>query len=332
MWSPDAALLTALRGSSLHLPATELAAQAGLEPAALAVRLEGLRAAGFEFEHHPTLGFRFVSAPDRLIADDLWARLAIPSGEHPPLADFLREILVLEETGSTNDVAAGLGRQGAAGGVLVLAETQTSGRGRFGRRWASASHRGLWLSLLVRPTAPLGEWPRLTTWAAVCVAAAVDRFSPTPATIKWPNDVLLEGRKVAGILIEMGTDARGESFAVVGIGLNVNHEADDFPPELADLAQSIRLVAGTPIDRSALLVALLQELHTHWPNMQNGFDRLVATASRRSTLLGRWVTVRQGDTLLEGMAESLDANGQLLLRTANGELLHLSAGEVTFHT
>jgi BirA family biotin operon repressor/biotin-[acetyl-CoA-carboxylase] ligase len=331
MWSPDAALLTALRASSVHLPASELAGQAGLALPGVEERMEGLRAAGFVIEHHPVLGYRLSSAPDRLIADDLVSRLAIATGEQPPLAPFLREILVLEKTGSTNDVATDLGRKGAAGGLLVVAETQTAGRGRFGRRWASASHRGLWLSLLVRPSWRLEHWPRLTTWAAVAVAETVDRFSPEPSGIKWPNDVLLGGRKVAGILIEMGADVQGASFAVVGIGLNANHEAADFPPELAEVAQSLRLAAGAPVDRSALLVTLLQSLHTHWPDAEDRFDCLLAEAARRSTLLGRWVQVRQGETVLEGQAEALDKNGHLLLRTASGEILPLSAGEVTFH-
>ena len=153
---------------------------------------------------------------------------------------LVREIVVFEETGSTNELVLQRGRQGADAGLIIFAERQNAGRGRFGRRWESAPHRGLWFSLLLRPALPLARWARLTTWAAVAVAAAVERVAGRRASIKWPNDVFLDGKKVAGILIESGTDGAGLPFAVVGIGVNVNHEPSDFPPELGDRATSLK--------------------------------------------------------------------------------------------
>ncbi len=317
----DVRLLRALRETRVHLPAGDLAGQLGERADAILARLAALSAAGFEIEDRPGFGFLLTAAPDRLIADDLTARLG-PCG-------IAREIVVFEETESTNEVGTQLGRQGAPGGLAIFAEHQTSGRGRFGRRWASASHCGLWFSLLLRPALPEALWARLTTWAAVGVAAAIEQSLGAKAVIKWPNDVFLGGKKVAGILAESGSDTNGCPFAVVGIGVNVNQTAGDFPPELRALAGSLREDTGTVIDRSALATAILRALDTRLPLLGGDFESVIAEARSRSFLLGRWIQVRAGEVVTEGMAEQLDENGQLLLRTADGSLTTLFAGEVT---
>ena len=317
----DTRLLAALRAASVHLPATDLAAQLAAPLPAIQTRLAELCGAGFEIEERPGLGYRLLGSPDRLIADDLRARL----GECP----LVREILVFEETDSTNDLATQRGRQGAAGGLVIFAEHQTAGRGRFGRRWDSASHRGLWFSLLLRPALPAALWPRLTTWAAVALASAIEEAVGVRTAIKWPNDVHAGGKKVAGILAESGTDAYGQPFAVVGIGLNVNHEPADFPAELAAKAGSLRMAASRTIDRPALAAALLRELDLRLPAVASGFPEIIAEATRRSLLLGRWIQVHAGDGLLEGRAEQIDEDGHLLLRMGEGSIRKLIAGEVT---
>lgn len=317
----DARLLAALRASQVHLPATDLAGQLAAPLSAVEARLAELRNAGFEIEERPGLGFRLLHSPDRLIADDLHSRLGP--------CDLAREIVVFAETASTNDSAMQRGRQGAAGGLVIFAERQTAGRGRFGRAWASASHRGLWFSLLLRPTIPYAAWPRLTTWAAVSLAATIENSLGLPAAIKWPNDIYLTGRKIAGILAESGVDVNGQPFAVVGIGVNVNQNAGDFPPELAGKAASLGMVTSRFIDRPTLAANLLRELDARLPQLASAFPEMIAEASRRSLLLGRWVQVQSGHSIIEGRAEELDSEGQLLLRGADGSLNRLSAGEVT---
>ena len=317
MKSLDAALLRALRGSTIHTPPTELAAQIGSTRAGVAALVDELREAGFEFDERPGLGYRLTGTPDRLIAADLDSRLGNCA--------LVREIVIFEETDSTNDQAAKLGRSGAASGLAIFAEKQNAGRGRFGRRWESASHLGLWFSLLLRPTFPQEHWPRLTTWAAVSIASAIERATGVSAGIKWPNDIFVDGRKIAGVLIETAQD----HFAVVGIGLNANHAREDFPENLAAIATSLLVATGRAIDRAALAAAILRELDARYADLERRFDQLVAEASRRSVLLGRWVEVCAADSVIEGVAENLDASGQLLLRQSDGTLATLSAGEVS---
>jgi BirA family transcriptional regulator, biotin operon repressor / biotin---[acetyl-CoA-carboxylase] ligase len=319
--SLDVELIGTLRASEVHLPATDLAAQLRVPLATIQARIAGLQEAGFEIEVRPSLGYRLLSAPDRLVADDLLAR----QGACP----LVREIVVFEETGSTNDLVMQRGRQQAASGLAIFAERQTAGRGRFARRWDSASHRGLWFSMLLRPELPFARWPRLTTWAAVSVAAAIEKTLRVQTRIKWPNDLYISNRKIAGILIEGGVDQAGQNFACVGIGVNVNQTPEEFPPELAGTAGSLRMFTGSPVDRSALAVAIFSELNGRFAQLEADFDRMLAEATDRSTLLGRWIQVRSGDATIEGMAEALVDDGCLLLRKQDGVQHTLRAGEVT---
>jgi BirA family biotin operon repressor/biotin-[acetyl-CoA-carboxylase] ligase len=320
--SDDARTLRALRSATVHLLPGDLATQLSMPLVAVEKSVASLQDAGFDVESKPGLGVRLKRSPDRILADDLWSRL----DPHP----LLREIIVFEETSSTNDVALRMGREGHRGGVVVFAERQTSGRGRFGRRWDSADHAGLWFSWLLRPDWPAAKWPLLTTWAGVAVARALETVTNRHAGVKWPNDVQIDGRKVAGILIESASDRQGELFAVAGIGVNVNQAS--FPPEISPLAISARQAAGRELDRPAVAAAVLAELVSLWNLASENFSAIVADAASRSSLLGRWVRLHVGNEVVEGMAESLDPSGQLLLRTVDGALRSMAAGEVTSHS
>ena len=310
--SPDARLLRVLREASVHLLPGDIA---GLSLAEVEAGLTRLQGSGFDIESKPGLGCRLLGSPDRIIADDLHSRLVDCS--------IAREILVFEETSSTNDVAASLGRQGHPGGLAIFAERQTAGRGRFGRRWVSAGHEGVWFSLLLRPEMPLAEWTRLTTWAGVAVAAAAG----PAARIKWPNDVLVGGKKVAGILIESSTDAIGKTFAVVGIGVNVNQT--EFPGDLADRATSLRLQSGHVMDRAGLAVAILGELERRFARLTTEFPAILTEMKLKSSVLGQWVQLHSGAEIFEGIAEDFDSDGNVLIRLDCGELRKMNAGEIS---
>lgn len=254
-----------------------------------------------------------------LRADDLAARL-------PAARVIGREVQVFAETGSTNDVVAHAGRLGAGEGLVVFAESQRAGRGRQGRAWASAPGLGLWFSVLLRPppaeTFPL--WPQLAFWAALAVAESIEAETGLRAAIKWPNDVLLAGRKVAGILIETHGDC-----VVAGIGLNVHHCSEDFPAELRQRAGSLALLADRPPDRARLAAGLLTRLdalYAGWPANRCAIN---AACGERSHLRGRRVRTLGGDAGRIGTVTGFDEDGRLLLVTEPaGEPLAVSAGEV----
>src|SRR5436190_2076243 len=194
-----------------------------------------------------------LEVSDRLIASELRAGL---DGSR-----FGREIVVLEETGSTNDVAWQAAERGAAEGFVVFAERQTKGRGQYGRPWQSAPYLGLWLSALLRPAMTLAESPKLTSLLPEAVAATIAAETGCDPVIKPPNDVYVSGRNVAGVLVEGRTASDGSYMAVAGIGINVNHAPDDFPEELRHMAGSLAMVVGKKLSRKDLGIALLQNLN-----------------------------------------------------------------------
>lgn len=171
-----------------------------------------------------------------------------------------REIIVREETTSTNDSVWQLAKGDALEGLVLFAEHQTAGRGQHGKMWESAAYQGLWFSVLLRPNINLIDSPQLTQWAARAVAATIEQRCSHKTTIKPPNDVFVGDRKIAGVLVEMRAQDKGPHLAIVGIGLNVNHERRDFPPPLREQAASLAIILGGPLDRSALAITLLRNL------------------------------------------------------------------------
>jgi BirA family biotin operon repressor/biotin-[acetyl-CoA-carboxylase] ligase len=178
-----------------------------------------------------------------------------------------REIVVLEETTSTNDSALERASPDVAEGLVIFAEHQTAGRGQRRNRWESAPHLGLWFSILLRPKIDLRESPRLTAWAAAMVAQTIRAEFGLSPTIKAPNDVQIDGRKVAGVLVEMRAQANARHVAIAGIGVNVNHAREDFSEELREHAISIAMALNRKVDRGKFAIALLRNLDRSYPGL-----------------------------------------------------------------
>jgi BirA family biotin operon repressor/biotin-[acetyl-CoA-carboxylase] ligase len=245
-----------------------------------------------------------------------------------------REIRFVTTTGSTNDDVLALARAGAPAGIVVMADQQERGRGRQGRAWASPPGANLYLSALVRPETQPGTAPPVTLAAGVAVADAVNETMNehgARASIKWPNDILLMDRKVAGILTESVTRGGRLEAIVVGIGVNLNWR--DLPAELASTATSVALATGTDVDRAAFAGVLLEKLE-HWIDLlfaegTEGSALILSAWKARSATLGRRVTVTDG---LTGWARDLDAEGALLVERDDGTVVQVRSGEITHAT
>ena len=189
---------------------------------------------------------------DRLVAEELQADLGS--------AVIGRKIIVLEQTSSTSDAILQISNADSKEGVVVFAEHQTAGRGQRGNRWESAAGKGLWFSVLLRPRIDLPSSPQLTAWAAEAISGAIENeFSLTP-TIKLPNDVQIDGCKVAGVLVEMRAQKNAPHLAIAGIGVNVNQSREDFPKELQSRAISLAMALGKHVDRQKFAISLLRKL------------------------------------------------------------------------
>jgi BirA family biotin operon repressor/biotin-[acetyl-CoA-carboxylase] ligase len=181
-----------------------------------------------------------------------------------------REIVVLKETTSTNDALLQLAAPNTGEGLVVFAEYQTAGRGQRGNVWESASGKGLWLSILLRPKIHTKDSPRLTSWAAKIVAATIQDSTSLNTVVKPPNDVYIDGRKVAGVLVEMRAQKSAPHLAIVGIGVNVNHSSEDFSETLRTRAISLAMALDRQLDRNEFAIALLRNLDRTYPGFCSG--------------------------------------------------------------
>jgi BirA family biotin operon repressor/biotin-[acetyl-CoA-carboxylase] ligase len=319
----DAKILGALREMPEGVSGSDLSRKLGMTRAGVWGHIGHLRALGYDIEASPHLGYRLLSSPDVLHADDLYSRLGY-------VGVIGREIHVFQETTSTNDVAARLARGGAAEGAVVFAESQSKGRGRLGRVWLSPAGKGLWFTVVLRPDiAPSGA-TQLTVAAATALSRAITLQTGIVPEIKWPNDILIRGRKVAGILTEMSAELERVKELLLGIGMDVNLETADFPPSLRKIATSLRIETGQKVNRAELAVAVLRELDRDYDLVKKGqFEILAEQWQERCSTLGRQVSIKMGDRVIRGRAESLDDDGALLVRGHHGHLERIIGGDVT---
>jgi len=239
------------------------------------------------------------------------------------------DIVILAVTDSTNRVAMEMAENGAKHGTVVVTDAQTDGRGRMGRRWVSPGGKNLYVSLLLRPSVPTVDAPRLALVAGVALADAVEAVG-VPAFLKWPNDLYCGGRKAAGILAEMASDPGGVRHVVIGIGLNVNMEEADFPPDLRDAATSLRLRAGRVFRRVDVLARLLDAFGMRYEEfLAGGFASLRDGWDRRDFLRGRRVLLRRQGVEEWGTTDGLDAFGALRFLPDGGPAIEsVYSGEI----
>lgn len=321
--SVDARILHALHTASPEaISGAELSYTLRVSRAAVWARIEALRQLGYDIEASPHQGYRLVSAPDVLHADELAWRL-------PQNRTVGRDIRVFEQTTSTNDVIEKLAQAGAKEGAVIFAESQTQGRGRLGREWQSPARKGLWFSVLLRPNLSPQAATQLTVASAAAVRRAIETQSGLKTEIKWPNDILVGGKKVAGILTELSAELDRIKYVLVGIGVDVNLTVQDFSPELRPHATSLRIELGKPVDRVELAAAVLQQLDREYARVLAGeFSAVADDWEKHCTTLGQRLVVHLGARRLCGRAEALGEDGALLLRTEHGHLERIVGGDV----
>ncbi|MBF0213597.1 MAG: biotin--[acetyl-CoA-carboxylase] ligase [Magnetococcales bacterium] len=234
-----------------------------------------------------------------------------------------------ERIGSTNQEAMQLARAGAPEGTLVVAEGQSGGRGRLGRVWESPSGENLYLSMVLRPDLPVAHAPRLTLVAGLATVEAVLAAGVAEARLKWPNDVLVNGRKLAGILTEMATEGERIRQVTVGVGVNVNGRSADFSPEVAARAVTMADILHRTCERAELLAALLVAMERWYARLlTEGFAPIRIAWKEWALLEGQRVRVESATGSREGWLEDLDEEGFLLVRGAEGEIWRVLAGDV----
>ncbi len=285
-------------------------------------QINALRKAGYVIEAVPSRGYQLLSAPDLLSSAEIAAQQdAVVMGSR---------IVCMEQTASTNGDAFRLAEQGAAEGTVVLADTQSGGKGRMGRVWSSPPGVNLYCSIILRPAIMPYEAPQLTFLSAVAVARSIERISAIVPEIKWPNDVLIKGQKVAGLLNEMSAETDAVNFVILGIGVNLNMTAEQFPDDLRHPATSILLESGRPVGRSGFCAIMLNELDRLYADFRtHGFGPVREEWQRRCNAHGRELSVSDGGSeVVRGMFAGIDGSGALLVSGADGAISKILSGDV----
>jgi len=297
----------------------ELCTDPALDRSAAASRVRNLLKSGYEIEERAGHGIRLVGEPETFSVDVVFA--LAPGG-------FLADVHLFGHVGSTNDVASRLAPARPGVNAIVLAEAQTRGKGRHGRQWFSPPGVGLWFSLVLWPDVEVTHITSLGLVASIAVASAVRRELSVPAAVKWPNDVLVDGRKVCGILSELGGSI-AKPCAVVGIGINVNQREGDFPEDLRASACSLRMCTGAAVERRAFLGAVLEEVAGRYGRfVKEGFRPFRAEWENLSMMLGRSVRMVEGASSVAGTVLGLADSGGLRICDARGNEHQVIAGDV----
>lgn len=312
-----------LQNQESFISGEEISRELGVSRTAVWKAIGQLREAGFEVDSVSNRGYRLSEIPDRLHATVLRYYLHTRK--------LGQEIEIYDSIDSTNTRAKELAQEGAVHGTLVAAEEQQTGRGRLGRSWNSPAGVGIWMSLILRPAFPPRFAPRMTVLAGLAVLRAIEATTGLQAAIKWPNDMILNSKKVCGILTEMQADPDFIEFVIAGIGMNVNTPKESFPEELWNSATSLLIESGQPVDRCQLLAAILDALEVLYDEYEASmnFSGIIQEYKENCITLGQPVRVISAAGEWEGRAVDLTDDCELVVELADGTRRTVFSGDVS---
>ena len=299
----------------------EIADATGTTRTAVWKHIEELRKDGYEVEAVRKKGYRLVSAPDKMSADSI--RL------HMKSVKMGSNIHYYETVASTQKIANELANNGAPEGTIVVADEQTAGRGRLARQWVSPKGTGIWMSLILKPDIPIYQAPQLTLLSAVAAVQGIEQATGAKPEIKWPNDLLMNGRKVSGILTEMQAEADGIHSVIIGIGINVNQQQSEFPVELQTIATSLAIETGTRHSREACMAAILAQFESLYSRYcESGFSEIKHLWEKHAISIGKVVTAVTARERITGTALGITDEGVLLVKDESGSVHRIFSADI----
>ncbi|MBS2969382.1 biotin--[acetyl-CoA-carboxylase] ligase [Metabacillus sp. KIGAM252] len=283
--------------------------------------IETLRKEGYEVEAVRRMGYRLIKKPEALSAVEIQSSLR---------TSFIGQAVHYEKSvPSTQKIAHQLAGEGASEGTIVIADEQTEGRGRLARVWHSPINTGIWMSCILKPKIPLSQTPQLTLLTAVAIVQAIEETTGIQPSIKWPNDILINGKKAVGILTELQAEADSVHSVIIGMGINVNQQDTDFPEALKRIATSLKLEAGIDISRTALIQAILYNLEQLYKTyLAAGFRPVKLLWESYAVSLGREIIARTLQGTIYGKALGINDEGVLLLETADGAVEKIYSADI----
>lgn len=300
----------------------ELGRRLDISRTAVWKHINELRKKGYQIDSSPRMGYFLIESPDLLLPEEISAGLNT--------SIFGRHILYREEVASTQDVAKELAKRGAEEGTVVICEGQVGGRGRKGRAWVSLPYVGVYLSIILRPRLKPSEVVQIPLLAGVVVSRAIERVTTLKPRIKWPNDIVLGGKKVAGILTEMSAEIDQVDYVILGIGVNVNTPLSLLSEDIREIATSLAVECGGSVSRVKFTQCLLVEFETLYSEfLSSGFDPIREEWKARDNTIGSWVEISGAGEEIVGEVMDIDREGFLLLRGEDGEVKRIVSGDVS---
>lgn len=283
--------------------------------------IEELRKDGFELEAVQRKGYRILKKPDKISGNEIQLGLQTKY--------FGREVHYEESVTSTQKVAHKLAYEDVPEGAIVVAEEQVTGRGRLGRAWFAPKYTGIWVSIILKPTIPPQQAPQLTLLAAVGVVRGIKAATGIQCEIKWPNDILINGKKLVGILTELQAEADRINAVIIGIGINVNQQIEHFPEDLREKATSLAIEVGKKLNRSTILQAILKEMEDLYIDyLENGFQVVKLLWESYAVSIGKQIIARTINETILGKALGITDDGVLLLEDEKGSIHHIYSADI----
>ena len=319
--SRDEEVLRLLKEARGHLSGERIARQLNISRTAVWKQIRKLRKEGFCIDAQPRLGYCLVMLPDKLMP------MEIKDGLNTSFVG--KKIFYYKKTESTNLIAKGLAMDGAEEGTLVIAEEQTKGRGRLDRDWLSPANENILMSLIFRPKVRASKVFSLTMLTSLAIVKAIESTTTLAPKIKWPNDIYIGNMKVGGILTEFNAEQDRVNFVIIGIGLNVNVDTSIFP-QIKDTSMSLKGALGKEVSRIRLLRSILQEIEEGYNYLKDDKVFLVRNEwDTYSLIKGKPVRITSSDVIEDGVAESVDEDGCLILRDCSGRRRRIVCGDVS---
>lgn len=314
-------ILQKLKESKDFISGQEISREFHMTRAAIWKYISALKEEGYDIESVPSKGYRLISLPDILSYEEIKAYLN---------TDFIaRKIYYFNTLDSTNKKAKEIA-QDEEEGTVIIAEEQTQGKGRMGRSWISPKGKGIWMTMILKPNLEPMKVPKMTLIAAAAVHKALNKLG-IKSQIKWPNDILVDGKKVCGILTEMSGELNMVNYVIMGIGINVNLDEEDIPDELKDIAGSLKLTTGKKINRKELAANILNEFEKLYLSFkeEDNIEEVLKICKENSILLGEEVRIIRGNNIRIGKAIDINDNGELVVKFDGDLVENIMAGEVS---
>lgn len=316
-------ILLELKRHSGYISGEEISSRLQVSRTAIWKYINQLKEMGYVIDSQTKKGYKLMESPDILLPQEIQDNLK---------TEFIGQSLkYLQQVDSTNLYAKRMAEDDFIEGTVVIAEEQLKGKGRLGRAWVSPKEKGIWMTIMLKPKINTADAAKITLLAACAVCKAIEEKCGVYPKIKWPNDIVLNGRKLCGILTEMGAEQDEITYLIVGIGINANLEEQDFPPELQEIATSIRIEKGSPIIRKDLAAAIINEFENHYKAfiVSSSIKSFNEEYKQKSAVLGKEVRVISSTMQLIGTVTDISPEGQLILKLEDGSLREIISGEVS---